>query len=226
MASVETVKIVCLANSRKISGRCIVGKIVESNKWIRPVSSRENEEISEEERRYKNGKMPKLLDIISIPIKYYSPKLFQNENYLIDDGYYWKKQGLFIENMENLLDTPADLWGTLSSSYQGTFDRIPENNCTDYTNSLYLIKVESLKIVVRVEGEEFDNAKRKVRAKFKYKNIDYFFPITDPIIEKEYLLKEDGTFKLSTENKYLCVSLGLPFNGYCYKFLASIIETK
>ena len=78
----ETVKIICLANSRKRSGRCIAGKIIDSNKWIRPVSSRESEEISEEERRYKDGQMPKLLDIISIPVKFRKPTLHQKENYL------------------------------------------------------------------------------------------------------------------------------------------------
>ena len=38
----DSIKIVCLANSRKISGRCIAGKIMDSGKWIRPVSSREH----------------------------------------------------------------------------------------------------------------------------------------------------------------------------------------
>ncbi len=222
----EIIEIVCLANSRKISGRCIAGKKIESNQWIRPVSSRDSEEISEEERRYKNGEMPKLLDIISIPIKEHRPKLFQNENYLIDADYYWEKKGSFNGDLEELLGTPDDLWGTQSSSYQGTFDRIPENICTNYNKSLYLIKVETLEIMVRVEGAEFDNAKRKVRVKFKYNGTIYIFPVTDPVVEKKYLSGGDGTFELPAENIYLCVSVGLPFDGFCYKFLASIIEIK
>ncbi len=222
----DPIEIVCLANSRKISGRCIAGKIIKSNKWIRPVSNRESEEISEEERRYKNGQMPKLLDIISIPVKEHKPKQHQNENYLIDDGYYWEKTGDFEESPNNLLDSPENLWGTQSSTYQGKNDRISEDMCMNYNESLYLIKPQSLKIIVRIEGQEFDNTKRKVRAEFNYNGIPYIFPVTDPVIERKYLSGENDSFTMLTENIYLCVSIGLPYNGYCYKFVASIIETE
>ena len=176
----EPIEIVCLANSRKISGRCIAGKIISENKWIRPVSNRESEEISEEERRYENGQMPKLLDIISIPVKEHKPQLFQHENYLIDDDSYWEKRGKFNGSLDDLLDTPNDLWGTNSSSYQGQYDRFPENMCGTYRESLYLIKPQSLKIIIRIEGEEFGNAKRKTRAEFCYNSTTYIFPATEP----------------------------------------------
>jgi len=173
----------------------------------------------------KMAKCPKLLDIISIPAKEHKPKLFQSENYLIDDDYYWEKRGEFSSSLDKLLDNPNDLWGIQSSSYQGKYDRIPQDMCTNYKESLYLVKPQSLKIIVRIEGQEFGNAKRKVRAKFNYNDRTYIFPVTDHIIERKYLSGKNGVFTLPVENTYLCVSVGLPYDGYCYKFVASIIRT-
>ncbi|MCZ0933272.1 MAG: hypothetical protein OXJ52_08995 [Oligoflexia bacterium] len=48
-------KIICLANSRKMFGRCIAGKEKingQYGQWIGPVSDREKEEISEKEKSF------------------------------------------------------------------------------------------------------------------------------------------------------------------------------
>jgi hypothetical protein len=48
-------RILCLANSRKLSGRCLAGKEFGGNDigtWIRPVGAREHGEVSEYERQY------------------------------------------------------------------------------------------------------------------------------------------------------------------------------
>ena len=49
MQNLKVKRIVCLANSRKLGGRCIAGKELladgVSGSWIRPVSHREFEEV-------------------------------------------------------------------------------------------------------------------------------------------------------------------------------------
>lgn len=219
-------KIICLANSRKCSGRCIAGKTVDDKKWIRPVSSRRDGEISELDRRYKDGSKPKLLDIITIPMKKQNSKQFQTENWLIDDSYYWIKEDIFSDNLEDYLDYPNDLWGTASSSQKGLNDRISISDSNNYTTSLYLINPQKIEIIVQVEypGREYE--KRKVRTKFDYNNITYIFPVTDPVLEEQYLSGDNGEFPLDPENIYMCVSMGLPFEDNCYKFVASIIKQR
>ena len=88
-------KIICLANSRKMSGRCIAGKEIIGTKceWIRPVSHWKTREISEEERRFESGNDPQILDIISIKFKKHQPYKYQTENHLIDDESHWKREG-------------------------------------------------------------------------------------------------------------------------------------
>jgi len=222
-------EIVCLANSRKNSGRCIAGKEINDNlvgSGIRPVSSRETEEISDRERQFKNMRFPTVLDIIRIPFKKHSPTSFQNENYLIHNNYYWEGVGRFdLGNLPEICGQPTTLWGRDNSSYYGSCDRVPEDSTNKINSSLYLITPNTLEVLVRLEGEEFNNPQRKVRARFSYGGIDYTLPVTDPIIKNSYLAKDNDTYVIQRpyNRMFMCVSIGLPHEGYCYKFVASII---
>lgn len=223
-----TKTIVCLANSRKTSGRCIAGKELTDSGWqgwVRPVSKRATEEISELDRRYENGTLPQLLDMIDIPFLEPRPHNFQTENHLIDDAYYWEKTGaLAWDDLEQLVDpVHGPLWINHNSSYNGLNDRIPEGNAADFASSLYLIQPDELTIIVETEGAEFNDAKRKVRALFRHNGNQYKLAVTDPRIERTYLAKDNGRYPLRADHLYMCISLGEAWNGYCYKLVASII---
>ena len=184
----ETKDIVCLANSRKHSGRCVAGKEVLADgygKWIRPVSARPSAEISEEERRYENGVLARVLDIIRIPIIGATPQLYQSENYVIDAEYYWvKKDELSWGDVKQLVDKPVPLWTSNDSTYYGLNDRVKVDIAAKLHNSLMLIDPEDLTIKVVTEGTEFGNARRRVRADFKHAGTYYSLIVTDPVAEK------------------------------------------
>lgn len=119
--------IVCLANSRKPpSGRCIAGKEIIKDgygAWVRPISNCSSEEISIEEMTFKNGAVPRIMDIIEIPIIKHLPSKIQPENYLIDYDYHWKKVGAIellklYENFEEQHKKGARPYCNLSWAWQ------------------------------------------------------------------------------------------------------------
>src|SRR5882762_3789263 len=121
-------RIVCLANSRKLSGRCIAGRENAAGKpgvWIRPVSDRDHQEVSEHERQYQDGSDPQVPDIIDIPLIEPRPHLFQQENWLLDPNFYWQKVGSCDwAGLQNLVEPDGPLWINNQSSHNGLNDRV------------------------------------------------------------------------------------------------------
>jgi hypothetical protein len=214
--------IICLAASRKPGGRCIAGKDESENStWIRPVSSGKEDAINNQLCCYSNGQLAQVLDIIEIPIRGPKPTQHQKENFLVDTKKKWQKKGVFDQkDLNTLLDKPSCLWQDFDSSTNGKNDRIPVDKAKKINNSLLFIQVQC-KILVRVEGKAFNNPNKKVRCSFKYQNNDYILPVTDPVFEKKYMAEPEGEYDIG--KKYMCVSLGLEYEGYVYLFVATIL---
>src|SRR5882724_1624888 len=135
MGSVK--RIVCLANSRKLSGRCLAGKELSGGGWIRPVSAREHEEVSEDERQYEDGSDPRVLDIIDVPLLDARPKGHQQENWLLDPAFYWVKvDRAGWSELQRLVDPAAPLWIDGHSTYSGLNDKVPLSLASGLTDSL------------------------------------------------------------------------------------------
>lgn len=219
--------IVCLANSRKYSGRCVVGKEVSPGGfggWIRPVSPRPTAELSEEERRFESGQDPRLLDIVAVPLIAPVPSLHQTENHMIDPARHWSKTGeLPWAERNRLLDHPSSLWPGDDSSCHGRNDRVKLGVTATLTGSLLLIEPEDLVLRVQTEGAEFDSPRRRVRARFHYRHVHYVLAVTDPVAERAFLSKADGDYPV--EDALLCVSLGEPHSDdHCYKLVAAVLS--
>ena len=217
---------VCLANSRKLSGRCIAGREMVDGRpegWLRPVSDREREEVSEYERQYEDGSDPGLLDIIDIALISPRPNRYQTENWLLDPEVYWSKSTTFPwDDLHQLTDPIEDLWSVGSSTVNGQNDRISFAEARKLKSSLRLIELRNLTVSVFAPGKTFGNKKRRVQACFSHNHQDYKLWITDPEYERRYLKMANGDYTIGP--CYATISTGEPHRGYCYKFVAAIIE--
>jgi len=224
-------RLLCLANSKKNSGRCLAGReIVEgvAGPWIRPVSARSTEEVSEDERQYEDGSDPRLLDVIDIPLLRHAPHACQTENWLLDPAYYWKlvRRADWHELLTHA-ENPNSLWVNGHKTYHGSNDEIPLPNADTLPRSLFLIHVGQVNLHVFAPSEAFGDTKRRVQAQFQHGAKSYALWVTDPSIEREYKVRCDGHYAIG--ESCLAVSLGEPFrksNGMeCrYKLVAAIIQ--
>jgi hypothetical protein len=215
-------RFLCLANSKKLSGRCVAGRELKPDgpgAWIRPVSSRIFQEISEYERQYPDGSDPQVLDIIDIPFIEHQPRDYQSENWLIDSKRYWLKvRTAVITDLDRFLEPSGPLWINGHSTYAGSHDRVPLEVAKDLKTSLRFIRAVSVTLLVFLAT--FGN-KRRVQARFHHNGTSYGLWVTDPRVEREYLSRDDGTYELGP--CFLTISLGEAFQGYCYKLVAAII---
>ncbi|MFH1318461.1 MAG: hypothetical protein ABIH71_05550 [Candidatus Omnitrophota bacterium] len=217
-------EIICLANSRKLKGRCVAGKNCKTRKWIRPVSSSETGELTIDQIMYESKIVPEILDIIRVPCSCAKPTFYQCENVEVINAK-WQYIGKYpIEKIDDLCERPKTLW----VNGNGFNDRISveylQNN--KLKTSLMLIKATAFKIKRQdetVNGMFGPYERKKIRALFTYNAVEYDLGITDPIIEHEYKNKEEGEYLFPFDKIYLCISLGTPYRGYCYKLVAAII---
>jgi hypothetical protein len=218
--------IVCLANSRKMSKRCIAGKEIINNQlthtWIRPVSSVHHAgELSEVETLLNDGKGPQLLDVLTIPFAHPDSHAYQIENYVIAKNRRWTKRPMMpISLLPSLCDSVPSLWINDYHSATGQNDRIPWDIVTaNIHSSLLLIKPDNLTITVSPDAYRIH---KKIRAHFTFHQQEYILTITDLKTEMVYETKGYGHYPIP-EEVYLCISLSEPFEGYCYKLVAGIL---
>jgi hypothetical protein len=220
-------RMVCLANSKKMGARCVAGREMigdEVGGWIRPVSSRETEEVSASERRYSDGGEPQLMDIIEVPLIEPRVNTFQPENWLLDPSRSWTRAGrIAASDLERFVDRSGRLWLNGYESSQGTNDRIPEAIASGIGSSLMLIHVDTLQLdVLAATNVRFGYSRRQVRGRFHWRAEEYCLSVTDPTVEDAFVGREEGRFVLGPS--YLTISLAEPFHGDCYKLIAAVIE--
>jgi len=206
-------RMVVLANSRKQEGCCLAGKGLEKEQWIRPVSSSPTGEITHIDTLYEDGSQIQPLDIVEFYPGEVRAHPHQPENVLFEH-FHWEKAGrVSFEELEHFQDHRL---GFLEGEETLKNDRVPELHARGFSESLGLIYVINPKLVV-----EQKRYRQQLRILFKHEGISFNLAVTDRQAEREYLNRQ-GTEHL-LPRAYICVSLGEPYYGYCYRLAACII---
>lgn len=212
---------ICLANSYKHGGRCIAGievvpqadgslTIVRHDdgrpRWIRPVSMSVNGEIPNHlAESFKIFSLVKLYDVEPCPGKAHT-------------------EDVHCSRMEicsfDLLPTKSFLNQLPDTQHQAVFyyrgKAIPATIIDRLNYSLMLILPENVSAYC---DEERENS--KYRMKFTYFGSNYDFPITDPVFLEQF--KKSPEKYTDLNGVYLVLSLGMEFEGFHFKLVATVM---
>lgn len=206
---------VCLANSKKESGRCIAGIELQNNepllvngklKWLRPVCKNEH------------GEVPthlvsdiKLLDIVEIEITDEVPNGFQFENVFFNTKSISIIGKFPIDNINRLCNN------SLNYIFGNKGKAVSESEIDFVNHSLILIKVNEYEIFEKTYP---DNLVKQIRVKFSYNTYQYDFPITDLVFCSD---SKSNNNILTKTPIYLTLSLAVNHNGWHSKLVAGIV---
>ncbi len=231
MSTTINKQILCLANSRKYGGRCVVGKEVLADRtlvWVRPVGSSPTGEVMPDEMCFEDESLPQLLDVIEVPLLEPNPLPYQPENWLAAPEPWTRLRVADKANIERWLDAPAPLWENGHDTAQGTNDRFPYVAGESLEDSARFVSVPSLDITVSDRKDDEGAIKRQLRGSFAHAGDVYGLRITDVDFEERYSEVRPGKFRLG--KAYLTVTIGEPYEPpsggglYHYKLIAAIIE--
>ena len=220
-------RMVCLAYSRMPNGRCVAGRELRADgrlgAWIRPVTGGEDEGVTEEVSRYADGSLPRLLDVMDVPVTSPSPEGHQRENWLLDQGRRWAKVNRFDVNALPKWTDPVDsLWPNGFGTSSGLNDKVPAQAAGSLNTSLHLIETD-LEVRVFNPGAARGDFRRRLQGRFWYNRTEYRMWVTDPDQEQKYFTGPNGIFQLGTCLLTVSLSLGAYYDFH-YKLIAAIIE--
>ncbi|MGW5050158.1 dual OB domain-containing protein [Actinokineospora sp. NPDC004072] len=217
-------RMLCLANSRKHSHRCVAG-VGEPPSWIRPIGDREGHGVTEEEITTQDGTQPRPLDVVEFGVIRYAPSGPHRENWLLDSSTPWRRVGRCTWQQAAGLITRQPLWVNGHQSRGGINDYVPNSHVGHLTDSLRLILARP---TIHVQPAYDTSKAADVRATFHHAGQTYRLKVTDPAAEDRFRTKGIGDYQLG--DSLLTISLAEEmWNAYSqqwqhYKLVAAVLE--
>ncbi len=231
----ETARMLCLANSDKHNGRCIAGIRLDQKhgQWLRPVGMSNEGELYPAQYRLPDLSDPEPWDILEIPLyETVSRKPHHPEDRRIA-GTPWRL-------VERSAPTP-DLLKVLETAcvsgpelFGGAEKRVLPNAVATRQNPASLAIVRPLEARFTVEldpqpSRAGEMPRFRHRVWFFLNGAIYELPLTDTRFKRRLRGFNVGSYALSEvglppgDKPYLVCSLGEPYNGYCYKLVATVL---
>src|SRR5271157_2947394 len=216
------VDIICLANSRKLRGRCIAGLRLDGSGWLRPVGKLPDGTLYPPDYTLDAGSEPITLDVIRLGIDKPRSTAHQPENWLIDNSSW------------TLIERPASLdSGTVLRKaivhgpelLRGFSDRVPLETIqqTPMVASLALIAPPSIRFYSTTSYRGNPQARGQFSLGSGTNTRFYDLTITDPFWEGNTIQNGSQELRQIDGRFVITVSLGGPFALHCYKLIAAII---
>jgi len=212
----STIRMICLANSRKIGGRCVAGIDVNTGEWVRPVRDNGGA-LTFRDIKYKDGSIPGVLDIVDVPVLERQPLYYQPENWVIDSEYYWDKIGqLPVNQLFRYCENSPYIFGNGR-------DRLSEDEAMSMQDPRSLILIEAKDVCFEKRWPVVGQYPQ-LRAIFEYNRIFYDLVVTDVSLENKFKGRAVDIGEYPKKGNFLLtISLGELFKGYHYKLVASVI---
>ena len=220
------VEIVCLANSRKLQGRCLAGLRTDGQGWVRLVAANGDGMLFPAEYRLQDGSEPKLLDVLQIGCAGPRPEKHQPENQRIDRTR-WHLAARPAPALTQALLQASLVKGPLLLGNFGDKRDFAQIQLKPAEASLVLIAPDDLlwHIKTSLKGN------RQTKAEFRLTRTPYTLSVTDPVWVQRLAHLPCGIYPreaagiTASDRVLFTISLSEPveWNNHCYKLVAGVI---
>jgi hypothetical protein len=216
-------RMLVLASSQKLGGRCVAGLGLDSERLLRPVSRTQSGTLNLPDCRV-DGTWPRLLKVVEFGYRGPDGRPWQPENLVLDDTRWRSCAAIPVDRLGGVLAAHLHRGGTLLGNRGAA---VPVEECEHGLGaSLALVEPDDLTF----EHEQVDWGRGgRPRAWFRHGGRLWRLPLTDFVVRPQLLKWPFGVYDWDQLELHrprrvlLTLSLGEPHRGWHHKLVAAVV---